>query len=93
MTLYFDTDSGYLWSGCDNHCEGRMNVFSLNKGSFSNIATFNRPSTMPNYNNEGFSLLPDSECVSGMKAVFWSDDDCDNGHAIYQDTVPCGQFI
>ena len=32
--------------------------------------------------------------VSGaVKAVFWADDDCTNGHALRRGTVKCGEFI
>ena len=28
-----------------------------------------------------------------LKAVFWADDDCTNGHALRQGTIYCGEFI
>ena len=95
MSLYFDRDTGYLWAGCDNTCDGRMNVLTLDTGGMFIVkATFKRPTSFGNYNNEGFALLPESECdADGYKAVFWADDDCDDGHALYQDTIPCGKFL
>jgi hypothetical protein len=94
MSVQYDLSSGYVWTECDNSCKGRMHVFIIsNEGKFEEIAEYDRPSTMPNYNNEGFTLTPDSECVKGMKSVYWSDDDNDDGHVIRVDTVPCGAFI
>ena len=37
---------------------------------------------MPNLNNEGFAIAPQSECVDGHKPVFWSDDNNTDGHAL-----------
>ena len=40
MSLEFDISSGYLWATCDNHCNGRSNVFSISSssGTFMHIA-------------------------------------------------------
>ena len=43
-------------------------------GRFVVSASFERPASMPNINNEGFAVAPQSECVNGRKPVFWSDD-------------------
>ena len=44
---------------------------------------------MPNLNNEGFTITPDSECVGGSKPVFWADDGNTDGHALRAGTIPC----
>ena len=28
-----------------------------------------------------------------LKAVYWTDDDCTDGHALRAGTIPCGEFI
>eukprot|EP01036_Dinobryon_divergens_P025139 gene25139-33659_t len=62
MSLEFDVSSGYLWATCDNHCNGRSNVFSISNssGTFTHIAKYDRPSGMGNYNTEGFAIAPDT---------------------------------
>ena len=44
---------------------------------------------MPNLNNEGFAIAPQSECVGGRKPVFWSDDSNTDGHALRGGTITC----
>lgn len=96
MSLSFDRDTGYLWTLCDNSCTGAQHVLDLNprSGRFAIISDFQRPSSLGNYNNEGFTTAPESECdESGYKHVFWADDDNDNNHAMCQDSIPCDRFI
>jgi hypothetical protein len=97
QSMFFDKDTGYLWTGCDNTENGVLDVHQINSntGKFEIIATYNRPSTMPNYNNEGFVISPNSECdaATEQRYVYWSDDECDSGHAIWRDSIPCGQFL
>jgi hypothetical protein len=94
-SLWFDQETGYIWSECDNSSDGHVNVHALNNASglFSLLQAYERPSSMPNYNNEGFAVSPDGLCSGGMKAVYWSDDGADDGHVIRRDAVPCGQFL
>lgn len=99
MSVVFDRDSGYLWAVCDDSCNGQINVLSVDGvatsstfGRFTLAKELARPSSMPNFNNEGFTLAPDSECDAGQKSVFWADDSADDGHSIRHDTVPCGAF-
>ena len=100
MDLNFDREVGYLWADCDDSCQGRMNVLDIDtrvgsptRGKFYVRQGFERPSTMPNTNNEGFTVTPESLCVGGKKPVFWSDDNDLNLHAIRQDSIPCGAFL
>ncbi|CAM9279810.1 unnamed protein product, partial [Ectocarpus fasciculatus] len=95
MALSFDEDNGYLWSVCDDNCDGVHHVFSVNEnGQFAQISAFARPTTMGgNYNSEGFTVSQDTVCFDGYKPVLWSDDTQDVGHAIRQDKIPCGSFI
>jgi len=100
MDLSFDRDVGYLWAACDDSCQGRTNVLDIDtrvgsatKGKFSIRRGFERPSTMPNINNEGFAITPEASCVTGFKSVFYSDDSNSDLHAIRRDSIPCGAFL
>ncbi len=100
MDLSFDRDVGYLWAACDDTCNGRTNVLDIDTtagsptlGKFHVRQGFERPSTMPNINNEGFTVTPEATCVGGFKAVYYSDDNDTNSHAIRADTIPCGPFL
>ncbi len=68
-------------------------VGSTTKGKFYIRRGFERPSTMPNINNEGFAITPEASCVGGFKPVFYSDDSNTNLHAIRRDSIPCGAFL
>jgi hypothetical protein len=93
MGLEFDRDSGALWAACDNTCMGQHNVLGLVNGKFTVRRTFARPSTLPDSNNEGIGIAPDSECSAGFKKFFWSDDSHFGGHAIRIDSIPCGPLF
>lgn len=88
MELEFDPATGSLWSVCDDTCSGKSATLKLSGGKFTVTATYARPSKMPNYNNEGFAIAP--ACTAGRRAVVWSDDGDDGGHALRTGTLPCG---
>ncbi|GAA0592685.1 hypothetical protein [Kribbella sandramycini] len=87
MDLEFDPASGLLWSTCDNSCQGRSATLAITAGKFAVSATYNRPTQMPNLNNEGFAIAP--TCTSGRKQVVWADDDNTNSHALRTGTLSC----
>jgi hypothetical protein len=93
MGLEFDRDSGALWAACDNTCMGTHNVLGIVGGKFTVRRSFARPSTLPDSNNEGIAVAPDSECSGGFKQFFWSDDSHFGGHAIRIDSIPCGPLF
>ena len=68
-------------------------VGSPTLGKFYIRKGFERPSTMGNFNNEGFTVTPQSSCVAGFKPVFYSDDNNDLTHSIRRDSIPCGAFL
>lgn len=93
--VYFDRESGYLWSVCDDSCDGKHHVFTLN-GTFTSQAEYERPAGLGNYNNEGYAIATGENvdvCKEGMKFVYWADDGCDESHAIRQGTIPCSTFL
>jgi hypothetical protein len=100
MGVEFDREVGYLWTACDDSCEGQTAVLRIDNvaasptfGRFVVRRKFARPSTLPNINNEGIAFAPEAECSGGQKAFFWADDGESSGHSIRRDTIPCGVFF
>jgi hypothetical protein len=93
MSLVFDREVEYLWTLCDNTCDGQQEVYSIINGKFDPQGLFARPADMDNYNNEGFAVSSESACVGGLKPVYWVDDSMDNGFDIRGGTVKCGDFL
>lgn len=89
MELTFDVELGQLWAVCDNGCEGRSTVHRLVGGRFTIAARYERPSGMPNVNNEGFAVAPQRTCVGGRKAAWWADDSNTGSVALRSGTVTC----
>ncbi|MET8410381.1 lamin tail domain-containing protein [Streptomyces sp. NPDC005195] len=90
MDLEFEPATGHLWAACDDTCQGRTSTLDINaQGKFAVTHTYDRPTGMANYNNEGFAIAPQSACVGGHKPVLWSDDTNDGGHALRAGTLNC----
>ncbi|MFF0738886.1 lamin tail domain-containing protein [Streptomyces sp. NPDC004111] len=90
MELQWEPQATRLWAVCDDTCDGQHRTLKLDAtGAFTTSAVYNRPTGMPNYNNEGFSLAGSSECVAGSKPVYWADDANDGGHALRKGTITC----
>jgi hypothetical protein len=90
MDLAFDRDTNDLWAVCDDTCQGRSVVFRIGTdGKFAAARRFERPSEMPNLNNEGFAIAPAALCTGGVKPVFWADDSETNGQALRAGTLSC----
>jgi hypothetical protein len=93
--LHWESATNQLWVVCDDNCAGRSRVFEVDtqpgatNGSFVAVTDYARPTGMGNFNNEGFTITPDIECVGGSKPVFWADDGNDGGHALRAGTIPC----
>jgi hypothetical protein len=100
MDLSFDRDLGYLWTACDDNCQGRTSVLDIDtgvgsatRGKFRIRRSFERPASMPNLNNEGFTVSSESTCQAGFKSVFYAEDGSTMGFAIRRDSIPCGRFL
>jgi hypothetical protein len=96
MDLSFDRELQELWAICDDGCNGRVALLGVDTrpavptmGKFIVRAVFERPSGMPNLNNEGFTVATQAECVNGRKPAFWTDDGETGGHAIRRGTLTC----
>ncbi|QXV56760.1 SdiA-regulated domain-containing protein [Amycolatopsis sp. TNS106] len=89
MELEYEASTGKLWAVCDDTCGGDSTTLAVDaQGKFAVTATYDRPSGMPDYNNEGFAIS--STCASGGKQVVWADDGNDDGHALRAGTLSCG---
>jgi LPXTG-motif cell wall-anchored protein len=94
MELAFDAETGSLWAVCDDTCTGRSALLEIgSNGLFAPAAVIERPAGMPNLNNEGFAIAPQSQCVNGSKTVFWSDDASTGGHALRQGALACAAVV
>jgi hypothetical protein len=91
MDLYFDRETLDLWAICDDTCQGRSVILRINAatGKFGVVRLFDRPSGMPNLNNEGFAVAPTAECVNNLRPAYWADDSETGGHAIRRGAVAC----
>jgi len=93
MDLQFDRELNNLWAICDDGCQGRSVVLQIDgTGRFVVVFRFERPTSMPNLNNEGFAMTPLAECVSNRRPAYWSDDSETGGHAIRRGTLTCTPF-
>jgi hypothetical protein len=94
MDLEYEPETTHLWAVCDNNCNGHSATLDVaqsgaNKGHFVVTNTYDRPTSMPDINNEGFAIAPQAECANGVKPVFWADDDNDASHALRTGTINC----
>lgn len=90
MELEFDAASGQLWVLCDEVCQGRAQLFSVDaSGAFVPTVIHERPAETQNYANEGFALAPMSQCVDGSRPALWADDNQTDGHAFRVGSIAC----
>jgi uncharacterized protein YjiK len=90
MDVAWDPELQRLRVLCDDSCNGvsvTMKVGST--GTFVVDKAYDRPLGMPNLNNEGMAIAPQSTCTDGAKEVVWSDDGDTDGHSLRSGTVPC----
>ncbi|MFE5658942.1 lamin tail domain-containing protein [Streptomyces sp. NPDC056517] len=90
MELQWEPQAARLWTVCDDTCGGLHKTMKIGSaGAFAPAASYQRPSGMPDLNNEGFAVAGADECVSGTKPVYWSDDSNTGGHALRRGTIAC----
>ena len=89
MDVSYDAEQQRLWAICDDSCDGTTVLLTLESGAFVVEHAYERPAGMPNLNNEGFALAPQSTCVAGAKEVVWADDGDTDGHSLRSGTFPC----
>jgi hypothetical protein len=94
MDLSFDRDVGDLWAYCDDTCGNIASVFGFGgDGRLQLRRIYEPPTGLPDSNNEGIAIAPESECAGGLKSFYWSDDADLNGHAIRRGDIPCGSLF
>ncbi|WSV43876.1 lamin tail domain-containing protein [Streptomyces sp. NBC_01077] len=90
MELQWEPQAARLWMVCDDTCGGLHKTMKIGSaGTFAPTASYQRPSGMPDLNNEGFAVAGADECVAGTKPVYWSDDSNTGGHALRRGTIAC----
>jgi len=99
MDVTFDAELGQFWAVCDDTCQGRMTNLRIDtqagsptQGRFVVSQRFERPTGMPNLNNEGFTFAPLAECVGGKRPALWADDGETGGFSLRLGTVTCTPF-
>lgn len=93
MDLSFDLEIGTIRADCDDTCGNDGTILALTGGRFQVARFVEKPSTLPNVNNEGVAFAPLSECVNGQRSFFWSDDSNTGGHSLRRDTIPCAPLF
>ena len=98
MDLMYDPDTNYLWAYGDDTVgntavlfEIEASMVSSSYGQFVQRRVFQRPSGLPNVNNEGITFAPESECTVGVRSFFWADDSNTGGYALRRGSIPCGR--
>jgi len=80
MALDHDPVLGVLWAMCDDGCDGLGAQIPLQSGLTApelDVLHVERPTTMPNINNEGFATS--TICVDGQRSAWWFVDGVDVG--------------
>jgi hypothetical protein len=86
----FDPERQRLWAVTDDTHDGRTSLLRIDgTGTFVVDSAYDRPVGMPNINNEGLAIAPQSRCVAGKKEVLWSDDGDTDGHSLRRGTINC----
>jgi hypothetical protein len=100
MGLEFDRDAGSLWFNCDEGCDNESGVLDIDSkagsaslGRFVVRRRFQRPTTLPDSNNEGIAIAPASECDAGFKRFFWTDDADQDDFSLRTDLIPCASCL
>ncbi|MGH1493216.1 MAG: SdiA-regulated domain-containing protein [Acidimicrobiales bacterium] len=93
MGMEYDSSTGLLWATCDNTCTDgkRAALLALDAGSgqFELLGTYGAPSGHNSYNNEGYAVLPTSECSGGSRPAVWSEDGGSNPLRQVSTTIGC----
>lgn len=90
MDVAWDPELQRLRVLCDDSCDGTSVTMKVGPtGAFVVDKAYDRPAGMPNLNNEGLAIAPQSTCANGVKEAVWSDDGDTDGHSLRSGTVPC----
>lgn len=88
--VQFDPERQRIWAETDDTVDGQSSLLKIGPdGKFAIDTGFDRPTGMPNLNNEGFAVAPQSTCAAGFKEAVWSDDGDTDGHSLRSGTIEC----
>lgn len=88
MALDYDESLRLLWVVCDEVCDGQVTAFFLSASvlepdTLIELASYARPTGMPNIANEGFAIAPAESCtLDGLRTVLWADDSDTDGYSL-----------
>ncbi|WP_176223216.1 lamin tail domain-containing protein [Agreia pratensis] len=86
----WDADAQRIWAVADNSSAGSSTLLKIDAtGAFVVDRIYDRPTGLPNNNNEGFAIAPSSTCVNGVKEVIRADDGNNGGHSLWSGTISC----
>ncbi len=85
----FDPERQRLWAVTDDTHDGKTSQLKITGGAFVVDTAYDRPAGMPNINNEGLAIAPQSTCVNGKKEAVWADDGDTDGHSLRSGTIAC----
>jgi hypothetical protein len=97
MDVSFDRETNKLCSHCDNTCANRSTILAVDTtpgptfGRFRVRAAYDRPTTMPDINNEGIAFARE-------RVLRWAEElllvrrQRHRRHSIRRDSIPCGPF-
>jgi hypothetical protein len=86
----WDADAQRIWAVADNSSAGSSTLLEMDaEGGFVIDRIYDRPTGLPNNNNEGFAIAPSSTCVDGVKEVIRADDGNNGGHSLWSGTIAC----
>jgi len=85
----FDAERARVWAVTDDTHDGKASLLKIEAGAFVVDVAYDRPVEMPNLNNEGLAIAPQSRCVDGEKEVLWSDDGDTGGFSLRRGTISC----
>jgi len=86
----FDAERSRIWAVTDDTHDGKTSLLKIDaNGAFVVDVAYDRPVEMPNINNEGLAIAPQSRCVDGQKEVLWSDDGDTGGFSLRRGAINC----
>ena len=94
MELHFEPETQKLWVVCDDTCHGRTRALRRRDCGRRHQGRSSRRSTTSALGHgqpqqRGLRHPPRSECVGGVKPVFWADDGNTGGNALRSGTLSC----
>lgn len=86
MALDYDTTLGVMWAMCDDGCSGTGAQITLNGTPEPAVRLIERPTGLPDTNNEGFATS--TLCDAGERDAWWFTDGVRPG-ALHRGTLGC----